>query len=150
MSEQIATRAFRADDYDSAVQLWRQSEGVEVAEGDDRGTIVRYLERNPNLSRVALRGDRVVGAVLCGHDGRRGLVYHLAVADDERSQGIGRLLVDECLDGLRSSGIKRALILVADDNDRGHVFWEGRGFVEICGATPYGIDLDSGGKSMPR
>jgi ribosomal protein S18 acetylase RimI-like enzyme len=81
--------------------------------------------------------------VLCGHDGRRGLIYHLAVARDHRGRGLGRRLADECLAGLRSVGIARALILVAKDNDHGRAFWIGRGFEEISGAAPYGVDLVS-------
>lgn len=123
------------------VALWKATEGVEVAEGDDAAGIDRYLQRNPGLSRVALRDEQVVGAVLCGHDGRRGLIYHLAVAAGCRGQGLGRKLVDECLAGLRRAGIPRALILVADDNGGGREFWKGEGFEQIEGAAAYGLDL---------
>jgi ribosomal protein S18 acetylase RimI-like enzyme len=100
-----------------------------------------YLTRNPGLSRVAVQNEQIIGAVLCGHDGRRGLLYHLAVAPGLRGQGIGRRLVEECLAGLQTSGIKRALILVARENDLGRAFWAARGFADISGAVPYGIDL---------
>lgn len=128
-------------DYEATIALWNASEGVEVAEGDDRDTIARYLERNPGLSRVALNGNRVVGAVLSGHDGRRGLIYHLAVAADHRGQGIGKKLVEECLAGLRLAGIPRVLILVSKDNVIGGEFWVARGFEPLGGAAAYGIDL---------
>lgn len=141
MGTEIVTRAFEAGDYAAVVALWEISEGVEVAEGDDRETIVAYLGRNPGLSRVALSEGAIVGAVLCGHDGRRGLIYHLAIAAAHRGRGIGRTLVDECLAGLRGVGIKRALILVADGNQRGREFWRACGFEEISGAIPLGIDL---------
>jgi putative acetyltransferase len=137
----ITTRSFAPADYDPVVRLWQQTEGVEVAEGDDRATITAYLARNPGLSRVALRTGEVVGAVLCGHDGRRGLIYHLAVAADVRGQGIGRRLIEECLAGLRTLGLKRALILVARDNELGRAFWAAQGFEEIPGAVSYGVDL---------
>lgn len=141
MAFDVTTRPFRVADYDAVVALWRQSEGVEVAEGDDRTTITAYLERNPGLSRVAVASDRIVGAVLCGHDGRRGLIYHLAVAADQRGRGLGRRLVDECLAGLRACGLKRTLILVSRENELGRAFWESRGFEEISSAVPFGIDL---------
>lgn len=128
-------------DYMAVVTLWDQSEGVEVAEGDEASSIAKYLERNPALSRVALLGSDIVGAVLCGHDGRRGLIYHLAVRSDCRGQGLGNRLVEECITGLRTAGLKRALILVARDNAAGREFWFGRGFEEISLAIPMGIDL---------
>lgn len=137
----FTTRELRPSDYGAVVGLWSASEGVEVAEGDDQNGIARYLERNPGLSRVATSGDRVVGAVLCGHDGRRGVLYHLVVAPDCRGQGIGARLVQECLAALRSAGVPRALILVAHDNRDGREFWTGRGFEDISGAVPMGVDL---------
>jgi ribosomal protein S18 acetylase RimI-like enzyme len=78
------------------------------------------------LSRVALAGGNIVGAALCGHDGRRGFIYHLAVAPALHGRGIGRLLVDECIARLRRAGIARAIILVAMDNQTGRTFWSVR------------------------
>ncbi|HVU17389.1 MAG TPA: GNAT family N-acetyltransferase [Candidatus Didemnitutus sp.] len=141
MQATIITRAFRERDYGAVLRLWRRSQGVEIAEGDDRAGIVAYLRRNPGLSRVALRRQRIVGAVLCGHDGRRGLIYHLAVAPRYRGQGIGQLLVQECIDGLRARGIKRALILVDKRNRKGRTFWLRRGFEVISLAEPFGRDV---------
>lgn len=138
----ITTRAFLEDDYDDVVQLWQQTEGVEVAEGDDRATITSYLQRNPGLSRIALDGGAVVGAVLCGHDGRRGLIYHLAVRSSHRGHGLGKRLLREGLAGLRACGIARVLILVAADNASGRTFWEAQGFEQIKGGHPFGMDLD--------
>ncbi len=141
MQDEISTRSLRAEDYDAVRILWERAEGVEVAEGDDRAGIAAYLQRNPDLSRVAVRRGVIVGAVLCGHDGRRGLLYHLAVAADVRGQGLGRRLVAECVAGLRACGIKRSLILVARDNEGGRSFWISQGFEEISGALPLGVDL---------
>ncbi|MEP6937905.1 MAG: GNAT family N-acetyltransferase [Chthoniobacterales bacterium] len=100
-----------------------------------------YLSRNPKLSRVAEEGKMIVGAVLCGHDGRRGLIYHLAVAPAYQSKGIGQRLLQECVRGLREAGLKRAIILVADDNAAGHSFWLRNGWEDVTGALPMGIDL---------
>jgi ribosomal protein S18 acetylase RimI-like enzyme len=73
----------------------------------------------------------MAGAVLCGHDGRRGMIYHLAVAPEYRGQGIGKLLLDDCVRGLREAGLKRAIILVAGDNKAGHEFWLRNGWEDI-------------------
>lgn len=137
----INTREFVIDDYDAAVALWNLAEGVEVAEGDSREEIRAYLLRNPGLSRVAEENGTIVGAVLCGHDGRRGLIYHLAVAALHHGKGIGKLLVGECLTRLRATGIARALILVAGDNAGAHSFWLRTGWEDVPGAILMGIDL---------
>ncbi len=83
----------------------------------------------------------MVGAALCGHDGRRGYIYHLAVDPAYQGRGIGKRLIDECLDGLRRAGLERANILVAKDNPRGREFWKRAGWEELDGAIAMGIDL---------
>ena len=138
---EIQTREFGIDDYDAAVELWNRVEGLDVAEGDDRETIRRFLARNPGLSRIAADGAKIVGAVLCGHDGRRGYVYHLAVDPEYHGRGLGRRLIDECLAGLKRAGLERANILVAKDNPRGLEFWRRSGWEDLEGAIPMGRDV---------
>jgi ribosomal protein S18 acetylase RimI-like enzyme len=135
------TREFRIEDYDAAVKLWNRVEGLDVAEGDDRETIRRFLGRNPGLSRIATAGTTIIGAVLCGHDGRRGYIYHLAVDPKYHGQGVGRQLIDECLAGLKLAGLERANILVASDNPRGREFWRRCGWEDLDGALPMGRDV---------
>jgi len=137
----IQTREFSIDDYDAAFQLWQRVEGLEIAEGDDRESVAQFLERNPGLSRVVLDGSAIVGVVLCGHDGRRGHIYHLAVDPAYRGCGLGKRLVDECLERLREAGVIRAIILVADNNFGGAEFWKRAGWEDIQGAVPMGIDV---------
>ena len=141
MSGNVVTREFCVDDYDPALELWRSVEGLEVAEGDDRDGVAQFIARNPGLSRVAVDGTRVVGVVMCGHDGRRGHIYHLAVDPEYRRYGVGKRLVQECLDGLRQVGVVRAIILVADDNPGGAEFWKRAGWEDIPGAAAMGIDV---------
>ena len=121
--------------------MWRMVEGVEVAEGDSEGEVKEYLLRNPGLSRVAVNDDTIVGAVLCGHDGRRGLIYHLAVDPAYQGKGIGRRLLQDCVSGLRSAGITRAIILVSGENAKGRSFWLRSGWEDIPGAIPMGLDI---------
>src|SRR5260370_39485283 len=130
MSENIETRAFFISDSDAALELWQRGEGLEIAEGDDREGVAHFLARNPGLSRVATDGAAIVGVALCGHDGRRGSIYHLAGDPAYQRLGLGKRLVDECLQGLRGAGIKRAIIMVADDNPRGPSFWRRSGWEE--------------------
>ena len=138
---EIQTRDFRIEDYDAAVELWNRVEGLDVAEGDDRATIERFLQRNPQLSRIAADGNKIIGAVLCGHDGRRGYIYHLAIDPAYEGRGLGRRLIGECLDGLERAGLERANILVAKDNPRGLQFWRRCGWEDLEGAAPLGRDV---------
>src|SRR5712691_13332116 len=97
----IRTREFAIDDYDAAADLWKRLEGIEIAEGDTKEEVAEFISRSPGLSRVATDGAAIVGVALCGHDGRRGHIYHLAVDPAYQGQGLGKRLLDECLDGLR-------------------------------------------------
>ena len=141
MSGKIITREFSIDDYNAALDLWQRVEGLEIAEGDDKESVAQFIVQNPGLSRVALDGPAVVGVVLCGNDGRRGHIYHLAVDPAYRGSGLGRRLVKECLERLRAVGVVRAIILVADNNFGGTEFWKRAGWEDIPGAVPMGIDV---------
>jgi ribosomal protein S18 acetylase RimI-like enzyme len=141
MSGKIETRNFLIDDYAAVLELWKRVDGLEIAEGDDRKNVAEFLARNPGLSCVATDGSKIVGAALCGHDGRRGHIYHLAVDPKYQKLGLGKRLVDECLNGLRPAGIQRAIILVAHDNPRGREFWKHCGWEEIPGAMAMGKDV---------
>jgi ribosomal protein S18 acetylase RimI-like enzyme len=132
----ITTRELLIADYGAVLTLWNSAEGVDICEGDAESDVRGYFERNPSLSRIALEKGDVVGAALCGHDGRRGYIYHLAVAPTHRGRGIAKRLVDECIDGLRRAGVPRAIILVANENATGRSFWERNGWEVIDGAVP--------------
>ena len=134
MTPAVTIREFVMSDYDHAVALWDRIDGVEICEGDSREEISEYLKRNPGLSRVAEANGAIIGAALCGHDGRRGWIYHLAVAPEYRGRGAGKLLLADCVRGLREAGLKRAIILVAGDNPTGHKFWLREGWENIDGA----------------
>jgi ribosomal protein S18 acetylase RimI-like enzyme len=141
MSDRIRTREFSINDYEAAIELWKGAEGIEIAEGDDKENVAQFLKRNPKLSRVAIDGSIVVGVSLCGHDGRRGHIYHLAVDRKYHGLGLGKRLVEECFDRLREVGIQRVIILVANDNPRGREFWLRSGWEELPGAMAMGKDV---------
>ena len=110
-------------DYDEVRALWQQSEGIDLSGADSRNSIARFLERNPGLSFVAMDGGQLVGAVLCGHDGRRGYIDHLAVRKSHRRQGIGRMLASRCLYNLMQNGIQKWHLFVREDNLDAIAFW---------------------------
>ncbi len=125
----IRIRPMTEDDYDAVIALWRATEGIGLSAADERGAIAAFLARNPGLSRVALRGDTLVAAVMSGHDGRRGFLHHLAVVPSERGRGLGRRLAEGCLDDLRALGIGKVNIFVYADNAAGQAFWRATGWV---------------------
>lgn len=126
----VSIRPMSPQDYDEVVALWQASEGVGLNEADEREPVAAYLRRNAGLSLVACDDRKIVGAVLCGHDGRRGYLHHLAVAQAFRCQGIGRRLVEQCLAGLGSQGILRCHIFLYVDNHAGAGFWRKLGWTE--------------------
>jgi ribosomal protein S18 acetylase RimI-like enzyme len=141
MSSGVTIREFVMADYDAAIALWNCEEGIEICEGDSREEMAEYLRRNPGLSCVAEVDGQIVGVALCGHDGRRGWIYHLAVAPAHRRRKVGQQLLDACVNGLRAVGLKRAIILVAGDNPGGHEFWLRNGWEDIDGAIAMTRDL---------
>ena len=123
-------RAMTIADYEAVLRLWQQTEGVGLNESDEREPMVSFLARNPGLSRVALDGNKIVGAVLCGYDGRRGYLHHLAVVNTHRKQGLGRALVEACLADLAKLGIPKCNIFLFADNVEGEAFWKHNGWVK--------------------
>jgi N-acetylglutamate synthase len=137
----IETREFAIADFEAALDLWNRLEGLDIAEGDSKEEVAQYLLRNAGLSRVATDGSKLVGVALCGHDGRRGYIYHLAVDPAYQGRGLAKRLIEECLAGLRPYGLKRAIILVGKDNIRGREFYRLTGWEELDDALPMGIDV---------
>ena len=112
------------DHYDEVIALWKKSENVGLSSADEREKIKAYLDRNPGMSFVANENGVIVGAALCGHDGRRGYLHHLAVADSHQKKGVGRELAEKCIESLRSAGIEKCHLFVFHRNKDGKAFWE--------------------------
>jgi ribosomal protein S18 acetylase RimI-like enzyme len=120
----VTIRPFADTDIDDVFELWRSSDGVGFGPGDTPAGTARFLRENPGLSLVATSKERIVAAALCGKDGRRGFIYHLAVAPDHRRNGLGTKLVRRCLDALREQGIERCQVVVYATNAGARRFWE--------------------------
>src|SRR5689334_17281496 len=116
-------RAMTEADVPATIDLWRSSDGVGLSEGDTVDGVSRFLLRNPGTSWVVVVGEHVRGAVLAGHDGRRGFLYHLAVHREFRSRGWGTALVENCLGSLRDAGVLKCHVMVYRDNAQGRAFW---------------------------
>lgn len=114
---------FTIELYDDVIALWERCEGVGLSSADSKESITVYLERNRGMSFVAIEEDRLVGAVLCGHDGRRGYIHHLAVDPGFRKKGIGSQLEASCLKALKRVGIEKCHLFTFKDNRDGQCFW---------------------------
>ena len=117
-------------DYDQLRALWLSTPGMGLNDLDDsREGIARFIARNPITSFVATEnGCDVIGAIMCGHDVRRGYIYHTCVRADRQGEGIGRALVEAALDALKAEGIHKVALVVFDRNKKGNTFWEKLGF----------------------
>jgi putative acetyltransferase len=125
----IRLRAFELRDYEKVRGLWEGMPGIGLNESDTRPAIALFLRRNRGFSLVATAGGILVGAVLCGHDGRRGYLHHLAVLQEWRRRGTGRRMVEACLERLAAAGIPKCNIFLFADNTRGRAFWRRNGWM---------------------
>ena len=124
----ITITPFTPNDYAAVIALWQICAGVGLSDADEQDSIQFYLERNPGMSFAAWDGDRVVGAVLCGHDGRRGYIHHMAVHPGYRRQKIGGHMVDCCLDALHAIGLQKCHLFIFTENEPGIAFWQAEGW----------------------
>ena len=111
------------------LRFWRRIEGIGLDDVEEPEPLARYLRRNPGLSMTLRAADgTLVGVALCGHDGRRGYLHHVSVDLAWRDRGLGRRLVDACLERLAAEGIVRCHMLVFANNDAGLAFHEKTGW----------------------
>jgi putative acetyltransferase len=125
---EVSIEPMTIDHYHEAITLWKESEHVGMSGADERGHIESYLARNPAMSFVATDKGRIIGAVLCGHDGRRGYLHHLAVAQTHQKKGIGKKLTETCLQSLKNVGIQKCHLFVYQTNREGKAFWQKLGW----------------------
>lgn len=121
-------REMNINDYEEVIDLWKKTEGIGLSESDSKQHIQTFLNRNKGLSNVYIKNDIIVGAVLCGHDGRRGYIHHLAVDEKYRGNKIGSDLISTCLEELKKTGILKCHLFVFNQNQLGKSFWKGTGW----------------------
>ena len=123
---EVLLREFRfPEDYAETLALWQHAgPGIHVRRSDEPEEIQKKLQRDPDLFLVAEVGGRIVGSVIGGFDGRRGLIYHLAVDPELRQRGIGTLLMDEVERRLKAKGCIRCYLMVVADNEKAIRFYE--------------------------
>lgn len=137
----IEYRPFSEADIPAVLALWRSTEGPGQGLGDTPEGVAFFLARNPGLSWVAVDGGTIAGAILCGHDGRRGQLYHLAVSAAHRRRGIAAALIERSLAGLKAAGLPRCLLTVLVGNDGAAAFYESLGARRRPELNVYSFDL---------
>ena len=121
---EILIEPMTLEHYDEVIAVWKETDYVGLSSADERQPIQTYLLRNPGMSFVAKENHRIVGAALCGHDGRRGYLHHLAVKSSHWKRGIGKTLAERCLQSLRREGIRKCHLFVMRPNREGKAFWQ--------------------------
>ncbi len=117
-------RAMELADYELVKKLWMSIRGFAIRSIDDsREGVARFLLRNPGISVVCEEEGEIVGAILCGHDGRRGCLYHVCVKEEFRRRGIGKQMVTFCMKRLQEEGINKVSLIAFSVNDIGNAFW---------------------------
>lgn len=127
----MTVRTMTINDYDEVKALWMTIKGFAIRSIDDSYEgVERFLKRNPNTSVVAVFDGKVVGAILCGHDGRRGCLYHVCVNEKYRMKGIGKAMVVFCMEALKKEGINKVSLIAFTKNDIGNAFWRTIGWTK--------------------
>ncbi|MBR5372223.1 MAG: 1-(5-phosphoribosyl)-5-[Oscillospiraceae bacterium] len=127
-ADTLTIRPMTMDDYDNAYAVWVACQNGLNNLDDSREGIARYLARNPHTSFVAEDNGAFAGVILCGHDGRRGIIQHMSVHPDFRRRGIAHRLVKAALNALKKEQINKVLLVAFKKNAGGNAFWESEGF----------------------
>mgnify|MGYP002508209149 FL=1 len=136
-------REMKIEDYDKVFALWKTIKGFGIRSVDDsREGIERFLKWNPGLSVVAEENGEILGAILCGSDGRRGCLYHVCVHKDYRRQGLGKSMVIWCMEKLKELQINKVSLIAFTQNDIGNAFWKEIGWTKREDLNYYDFTLN--------
>lgn len=123
--ENFRLRVMQIEDYENVYKLWMTIDGFGIRSIDDsEAGVARFLKRNPTTSVVAEADGKIVGAILCGHDGRRGCFYHVCVHKDYRKHGIGKAMAVFCMKALQEEEINKVSLIAFQKNEGGNQFWK--------------------------
>ncbi len=136
-------RTMTINDYENVEKLWKKIKGFVIRSIDDsKDGIERFLKRNPTTCVVAEEEGRIVGSILCGHDGRKGCMYHVCVDPDFRRKGIGKSMVLYAIEKLQEEKINDVSIIAFTANDIGNAFWKKLGWELRCDINSYEVELN--------
>ncbi len=142
--DNVVIRTMTIEDYDSVFALWNTINGFAIRSVDDsKEGVERFLKRNPTTSVVAEVEGKIVGAILCGHDGRRGCLYHVCVHKDFRRRGVGKSMVVFCMEALKKEKINKVSLIAFTVNDIGNAFWNSIGWTRRLDLNYYDFTLNT-------
>lgn len=142
-------RTMTIDDYDDVYALWNSIQGFGIRTLDDsKEGIERFIKRNPTTCCVDIEDEKIVGAILCGHDGRRACLYHVCVSRQYRMHGIGKKMVKFCLDRLKEEGINKVCLNAFVTNQVGNKFWKKMGWTLRDDMNYYDFALNEDNKTV--
>ncbi len=144
MDKHFTVRIMTIEDFEGLRALWMTIRGFGIRSIDDsREGVERFLRRNPTTSVVAVAQDgSIVGGILCGHDGRRGCLYHVCVREDYRRLGIGKAMVVRCMNALKEEQINKVSLIAFTRNDVGNAFWNRIGWTRREDLNYYDFTLN--------
>ena len=141
--EDYKLRVMTVEDYPEVRELWMGIKGFAIRSVDDSYEgVERFLSRNPSTSVVAEKDGKIIGAILCGHDGRTGCFYHVCVHENYRRQGIGKAMVAFCVKALRKEKISRISLIAFTANDAGNAFWNEIGWHLRSDLNTYNLTIN--------
>lgn len=144
MSDNFEIRTMTIEDYPGVYALWLTIDGFAIRSIDDSEEgVASFLKRNPTTSVVAVADGRIVGSILCGHDGRRGCLYHVCVDKRYRMHGIGKSMVVFCMEALQKEGISKVSLIAFTKNDIGNAFWKQIGWTKREDLNYYDFTLNT-------
>ena len=139
----MTVRTMTIEDFDQVHALWMTISGFAIRSIDDsREGVERFLRRNPTTSVVAEEDGKIVGSILCGHDGRRGCLYHVCVHKDYRMRGIGKAMVVYAMNALKAEEISKVSLIAFTRNDIGNAFWNRIGWTRRMDLNYYDFTLN--------
>jgi len=139
---EVLYRLATISDYDQMYNLWKNIEGIGLSDSDTKENIEKFLNKNQGLNYICEEEGKIIGTILCGEDGRRGYLYHLAVDKDYRRKGIGTKLVNLVFDNLKKKGIIKCHLFVFYENELGKTFWEKTGWSKRDELLIYSKDIE--------
>lgn len=136
-------RTMTIEDYQGVHDLWMSIKGFAIRSVDDsREGVEMFLKRNPTTSVVAVEDGKIVGSILCGHDGRRGCLYHVCVAEQYRRRGIGKAMVIQAMNALKEEHVNKVSLIAFTQNDIGNAFWKCIGWTKREDLNYYDFTLN--------
>lgn len=133
MDNMIVVREMKESDIDQVLKLWNDIFGSSFLESSvTKEELIAYMKKNPDASSVACTEEgKVIGALLCGNDGIRGFIYHIAIYNEYRVNEIEKRLLERSLSKLKEIGIKTGFIFTQNNNHDMDVSFNSIGWVVI-------------------